>query len=98
MLSLGCLFILAKQNFDQSEKALQLRNSAFQQKLDKIDLSKERKEVLNHLNRCVIVNGLKKCKIKLFNLQYFDAQGYKFILLSFYKLPSKEIDPRTQHM
>ena len=33
-----------------------------------------------HLKRCVIVNGLIKCKIKLLNLQYFDAQGFKFIL------------------
>ena len=37
-----------KQNFDQSEKALQMRTSAFQQKLDKIDMSKEKKEVRNH--------------------------------------------------
>ena len=44
-----------------------------QQKLDKIDMSKEKKEVRNHLKRCVIVNGLIKCKIKLLNLQYFDA-------------------------
>ena len=62
-----------KQNFDQSEKALQIRTSAFQQKLDKIDMSKEKQEVCNHLKRCVIVNGLIKCKIKLLNLQYFDA-------------------------
>ena len=41
--------------------------------LDKIDMSKEKKEVRNHLKRCVIVNGLIKCKIKLLNLQYFDA-------------------------
>ena len=58
-----------------------MRTSAFQQKLDKIDMSKEKKEVRNHLKRCVIVNGLIKCKIKLLNLQYFDAQGHKFILL-----------------
>ena len=61
--------------FNQSEKALQMRTSAFQQKLDRIDMSKEKKEVRNHLKRCVIVNGLikLKCKIKLLNLQYFDA-------------------------
>ena len=52
-----------------------MRTSAFQQKLDKIDMSKEKKEVCNHLKRCVIVNGLIKCKIKLLNLQYFDALG-----------------------
>ena len=45
-------------------------------------MSKEKKEVCNHLKRCVIVNGLIKCKIKLLNLQYFDAQGHKFILLT----------------
>ena len=50
-----------------------MRTSAFQQKLDKIDMSKEKKEVRNHLKRCVIVNGLIKCKIKFLNLQYFDA-------------------------
>ena len=35
-----------------------------------------------HLWRCLIVNGLIKCKIKLLNLQYFDAPGHKFILAS----------------
>ena len=45
-------------------------------------MSKEKKEVRNHLKRCVIVNGLIKCKIKLLNLQYFDAQGHKLILQS----------------
>ena len=43
-------------------------------------MSKEKKEVCYHLKRCVIVNGLIKCKIKLLNLQYFDAQGHNFIL------------------
>ena len=32
-----------------------------------------------HLWRCVIANGLIKCKIKLLNIQYFDAPGHKFI-------------------
>ena len=50
-----------------------MRTSAFQQKLDKIDMSKEKKEVRIPLKRCVIVSGLIKCKIKLLNLQYFDA-------------------------
>ena len=59
-----------------------MRTSAFQQKLDKIDMSKEKKEVRNHLKRCVIVDGLIKCKIKLLNLQYFYAQGFKFILFA----------------
>ena len=45
-------------------------------------MSKEKKEVRNHIKRCVIVNGLIKCKIKLLNLQYFDALGHKFILVS----------------
>ena len=57
-----------KQNFDQSEKALQIRTSAFQQKLDKTDMSKEKKEVRNQLKRCVIVkkevrNQLKRCML-----------------------------------
>ena len=42
-----------------------MRTSAFRQKLDKIDMSKEKKEVRNHLKRRVIVNGLIKCEIKL---------------------------------
>ena len=29
-----------------------------------------------------MVNGLIKCKIKLLNLQYFDAPGHKFILVN----------------
>ena len=45
-------------------------------------MSKEIKEVRNHLKRCVIVNGLIKCEIKLLNLQYFGAKGHKFILQS----------------
>ena len=46
-------------------------------------MSEEKKEVRNHLKRCVIVNGLIKCQIKLLNLQYFDAYGHTFILLHF---------------
>ena len=34
-----------------------MKTSEFQQKLDKIDMSKEKKEVHYHLKRCVIVNG-----------------------------------------
>ena len=55
-------------------------------------MSKEKKEVRNHLKRCVIVNGLIKCKIKLLNLQYFHASGHKFILGAFNKEKALVVD------
>ena len=58
-------------------------------------MSKEKKEVRNHLKRCVIVNGLIKCKIKLLNLQYFDAPGHKFILTSANLSRRQVVSPRS---